>query len=236
VEVEKRSGVIRVRRLDRLNAVKQHGVRPGTWQARKSELTRQDTLDAAVRCLVKYGYAGTSTTTIAREAGISRGAATHHFPTKRALVEAAIEQLADRRRRDFRERIQAIRAHTADPTAGLDGYWDHLRSPETRAFQQVLIVARTDPELAEIVGPRVAQFERAWTREVYDLFPEWRDAGPAFEQAMNLSQFLMEGMAMHDWVVGQSARYDQVRHWLADQVRFLLRDSQPTSHPRGRYA
>jgi AcrR family transcriptional regulator len=54
-------------------------------------------LEATVECLVERGFAGTSTTLVSERAGVSRGAQLHHFPTKNALVVAAVEHLTDKR-------------------------------------------------------------------------------------------------------------------------------------------
>ena len=43
-------------------------------QATKAAQTRARLIDATVRCLVKHGYANTTTPRIAAEAGLSRGA------------------------------------------------------------------------------------------------------------------------------------------------------------------
>ncbi|HWE54017.1 MAG TPA: helix-turn-helix domain-containing protein [Acidimicrobiales bacterium] len=44
--------------------------------------TRDALLDAALDCLIERGYAETTTIETARQAGVSRGAQQHHFPTK----------------------------------------------------------------------------------------------------------------------------------------------------------
>ncbi|HEX2794729.1 MAG TPA: TetR/AcrR family transcriptional regulator, partial [Croceicoccus sp.] len=51
----------------------------GTMQAAKAAQTRKRLIDATVRCLVKYGYAKTTTPRVATEAGLSRGAMMHHY-------------------------------------------------------------------------------------------------------------------------------------------------------------
>src|SRR5215470_16496508 len=61
-------------------------------QAERSAATQARLLDAALQCLVELGYAGTTTTVVAERAGVSRGAQLHHFPTRAALVAAAVEQ------------------------------------------------------------------------------------------------------------------------------------------------
>ena len=59
-----------------------------SWQAEKSLNTRSQILEAGIECLVEYGYAETKTERIAKGAGVSRGAMTHHFPSRAELFQA----------------------------------------------------------------------------------------------------------------------------------------------------
>jgi AcrR family transcriptional regulator len=64
-----------------------HG-RPRRTQAERSAEATDKLLAAASACLVRHGYAATSVTEIAAEAGMSRGALQHHFETKADLLFA----------------------------------------------------------------------------------------------------------------------------------------------------
>ena len=52
------------------------------WQAKKSAMTREAILEAAIHCIIDHGYAQTTTSLIADHANVSRGAMTHHFPSR----------------------------------------------------------------------------------------------------------------------------------------------------------
>lgn len=60
-------------------------------QAERSEETRTRILKAASHLIRKRGYARFRTAEVSAEAGLSRGAQLHHFPTKDALVVATLE-------------------------------------------------------------------------------------------------------------------------------------------------
>jgi AcrR family transcriptional regulator len=62
-------------------------------QAERSESMRRRILDAAVDVLAAKGYAGFRTADVAELAGVSRGAQTHHFPSKDELVVAVVEHV-----------------------------------------------------------------------------------------------------------------------------------------------
>ncbi|MDX1693655.1 MAG: TetR/AcrR family transcriptional regulator [Ketobacteraceae bacterium] len=171
---------------------------PAGWQAQKSAATQNLILDAAITCFIETGYAKTTTAKIARRAGLSRGAMLHHFPSRLALVNAAVEYLHKRRLNAFREAVSRIAAdHPNRIRAGIDVYWEHLTSPLFVAFHELSVAARTDQELHNILVPAVAGFDEAWYEMARELFPEWKQTGEVFDLAMDLTQNLMEGMALN---------------------------------------
>jgi AcrR family transcriptional regulator len=81
-------------------------------QAERSESTRRRILDAAVDVLAVKGYAGFRTADVAQIAGMSRGAQTHHFPSKDELVVAVVEHVFRRAAELGKKR--AHRVHSVD--------------------------------------------------------------------------------------------------------------------------
>jgi AcrR family transcriptional regulator len=119
----------------------------GRTQQERSAAMRTRLLDATVDCLVRYGYAGTTTTRVTELAGVTRGAQVHHFPTRADLLAAAVRHLAARRAELAYERIDAVR-RAADPIdAGLDLMWAVHQGPIQFATVELWVAARTDPEL-----------------------------------------------------------------------------------------
>ena len=208
-------------RAERSDAASSGPGQPG-WQAEKSALMRQQILEAAIRCFVKLGYARTTTTEIAQEAGVSRGAMVHHFSNKERLIKAAVEHLHDRRVASFRDAIANIDPKSDRQTEGIERYWDLLSDPTFVAFHELTFAARTDPTLEAIVGPAVREFEAEWYEQAKQSFPEWADTGRLFDLAMDLTQFLMEGMAIHSMMDDNSARYQRLRRYLVNRLKEIL--------------
>lgn len=75
-------------------------------QAERSGETRGRILDAAVALLGERGYAGLRTGDVALAAGVSKGAQTHHFPSKDALVVAVVEHVFLRATEQARQRAR----------------------------------------------------------------------------------------------------------------------------------
>src|SRR4051794_27142103 len=86
-------------------------------QEQRSAATQRLLLDATVECLVKHGYAGTTTTRVSELAGVSRGAQVHHFATKDELVVAAVRYLAEQQAQQVLARpdLPDLLAGSADP-------------------------------------------------------------------------------------------------------------------------
>ena len=93
-------------------------------RVRNGLLTRRRVLEAAIVCLVRDGYAATTTAGVAEVAGVSRGALMHQFQTREELVAAAVEHLAVRRREELAGRVAGLPAGDGRVGAVLDLMWE----------------------------------------------------------------------------------------------------------------
>lgn len=197
----------------------------GTWQAEKSAMTRKAVLDATIRCFLKLGYANTTTSKIADEAGLSRGAMLHHFPSRDKLIAATVDHLNAIRIQNYRDLIQAIDPNATDRIdLGIDAYWKHLTSDSFVAFHELIIASRADHELENILIPKIKEFETEWAENTRRLFPEWEPTGEILELAMDLTQYLMEGMAVSKMTMThhQEERMDRLLKFLKARLRDIF--------------
>lgn len=136
-------------------------------QEERTRVMRLRLMAATVDSLVELGWAGTTTTVVSQRAGVSRGAQLHHFPSKQALVVAAVEHLADRRRDEMRDTAESL----TDP-GRIRGVLEILSaqfvSPVFFAALELWVAARTDADLREAVGP----LERRIGRETHSYAVE----------------------------------------------------------------
>ena len=79
-------------------------------QAERTEDMRRRILDAAVDLLAQKGYAGFRTADVALAAGVSRGAQTHHFPSKDNLVVAVVAHVFARASEQGSKRARRVRS------------------------------------------------------------------------------------------------------------------------------
>jgi AcrR family transcriptional regulator len=79
-------------------------------------------LEAAIRCLGREGYAGTSLQRIADEAGVQKRMVLYYFGSRERLMATALERLADRFLGDLQEAVGGL----TDPAAVVDALFDAL--------------------------------------------------------------------------------------------------------------
>jgi AcrR family transcriptional regulator len=163
-------------------------------QAQKSAATRARLIDATIRCIIRYGYARTTTPRVAEEAGLSRGAMLHHFENGGALMQAAIAELHEKRLRAFRRSADNT---VHDVRRLVRAYWKQVSGQTFTAFHELALAARTDGDLAGILMPAQEEFRRRWYSAAIEMFPEWQGDRARFDLALALSQNVLEGMAIN---------------------------------------
>jgi AcrR family transcriptional regulator len=117
-----------------------------TQEQRRAE-TQGRLLDATIECLAELGWAGASTTEVARRAGVSRGAQQHHYPTKMSLVAAALEHLLERHRIAYERAFAVLPDDRRNVAGALDLLWDTFRQAPSLALMELAMAARTDEAL-----------------------------------------------------------------------------------------
>jgi len=192
----------------------------GTLQAAKAAQTRKRLIDSTIQCLIKYGYNKTTTLKVAEEAGLSRGAMMHHFENGSALIKATVHELHEKRLRAFRRAVEKPE-HKVDEL--IAAYWQQVQTPAFIAFHELAVAARTDKDLASILIPLQKEFRQRFDQQADDLFTEWRSSPEQFHLAMDLSQTILEGMAVALQTGAMSV--DQTKpmlKYLEKQIRDLM--------------
>ncbi|WP_297006305.1 TetR/AcrR family transcriptional regulator [uncultured Corynebacterium sp.] len=140
---------------------------PREPQQDRSRETRRRLLDAALATLTDHGLTATTVSGVAQRAGVSRGAAQHHFPTRDALVEATIDEFFAERTHQLRNAVAALRpgAEGASVTEVLDLVFGFFSDSLFHAAVQVWAGAASDAQLKAVILPA----EERYSREVYQL-------------------------------------------------------------------
>ncbi|MGW6389482.1 TetR/AcrR family transcriptional regulator [Streptomyces sp. NPDC055103] len=175
----------------------------------RSRATRQRLLEAAVACLAERGWAGSTVAVVAERAGVSRGAAQHHFPTREDLFTAAVEYVAE-------ERSQALRGlPSRDRTEAVEALVDLYTGPLFRAALHLWVAASGEDQLRD----RVTELEARVGRESHRIAVEVLGADESrpgvretvqglldMARGLGLATLLTDDRARRERVVAQWAR------------------------------
>jgi AcrR family transcriptional regulator len=138
-------------------------------------LRRESLLEAALELAAGRDLTGLSVRDIARHAGVSEGLLYHYFPTKDALLEAAIQRAADALTEAV-DRVAQAPPSTA-LAAGVKALLDHIERDPTG--WRAVLQAHTG-SLAEI-GAAVEEHSRRLTLKLLDI----ETASPLLQAALD---------------------------------------------------
>lgn len=117
-------------------------------QAERTAEMRARLIQAAITCLFRTGYTSTTVSAVADEAGVSRGAMTHHFKAKTdlmlAVVQSIFESDSDAYNQTILEMTPAVWLARLPQTM-----WGVMSRPSGIAVMEIMLASRSDPELGE---------------------------------------------------------------------------------------
>ncbi|AEB47675.1 MULTISPECIES: TetR/AcrR family transcriptional regulator [Micromonospora] len=198
-------------------------------QQERSRATQARLLEATLDCLVEHGWSGTTTTVVAQRAGVSRGAQLHHYPTRAALVTAAVVHLTERRAAELRGEAETL------PTGPdrLDRVVDLLAAAFTGplfvAALELWVAARTDAELRAALLPLEARVGREMYRLTVELLGV-DERRPGVREAVQATLDLLRGLGVANLLSDDSARRTALLHAWKHQLAALL---TPAADPPG---
>ncbi|MDX3238314.1 TetR/AcrR family transcriptional regulator [Streptomyces sp. ME03-5709C] len=187
-----------------------------TPQQDRSRATRQRLLEAAVACLAERGWAGSTVTAVAERAGLSRGAAQHHFPTREDLFTGAIEFVAEQWLVALREHVPVLPGEGPPRTHAVVGMVvDLYTGPIFRAALHLWVAAADEERLR----PRVTALETRIGRDAHRLAVEMLDADeavPGVRETVQATLDMARGLGLANLLGDDSVRRAGiVRAWSA---------------------
>jgi AcrR family transcriptional regulator len=190
-------------------------------QQERSRATQARLLEATVECLVEHGWSGTTTTVVAAHAGVSRGAQLHHYPTKAALVMAAVEHLAERRAAEIRAEAAALPAGPGRLDQVIDMLAAVFTGPLYVAGLELWVAARTDPELRGALVPLEARVGREMHRLTVELLGA-DERAPGVREAVQATLDLLRGLGVANLLSDDSARRTALLNTWKRQLATML--------------
>ncbi|WP_238421366.1 TetR/AcrR family transcriptional regulator [Gordonia sp. 'Campus'] len=203
-------------------------------QQERSRLTRERLLRSTVDVLAVDGWAAATVAAVAERAGVSRGAAQHHFPTREALITAALEQVFEDLTRaagvdptPSSEPVDEVTANQVTPARivrAVQRAVDVYTGTEFKAALQVWAAAASDPALRRMILPLEAKFARAAHQRTMAAM----GVSPDDETGFRLVQATLDmarGLGLADTLSDDSARRALVVDtWSAQLVAALGSD------------
>lgn len=132
---------------------------------------------AATRQLILNGFAGLSIQRIVAEAGVSKGALFHHFPTKNHLIAAAFGDLLATFEQELNQLGQRLRRNEIGQTDFVRHVVETFASDMFIGSMEIALAIRVEPDLSELVSEAVHKWRVGlnafWTATFsLDLPPE----------------------------------------------------------------
>ena len=206
-------------------------------QADRTARSRELILDATIECLLREGYAATTTVRVQALAGVTRGRLLHHFPSKQDLLTAAVARLGEKRLSrkleaddEFARRLEATMPAAEDVGARSDWavqmLWTGLMHGSFFSALELWTASRTDDELAVSVRDHeriVLDRVRGNARELFG--PEVTKRS-GYDAVFTMVFASMRGMAVTYTFSGRDPREEPMISTWQSTVRKLLLDEE----------
>ncbi|MDA0566882.1 TetR/AcrR family transcriptional regulator [Streptomonospora sp. S1-112] len=182
-------------------------------QQRRSRATRQRLLEAAVECLAETGVAASTLGAVAERAGVSRGAAQHHFGTREHLLTEALRYMSGARLEELRRCGARLPEGPGRIEAAVTMLIDTYNGTEFDAAVQLWAAAAGDPALREHVLPLEDHVGREAHRVAVELLGA-DESRPGVRETVQATLDLARGLGLADLLTDDSARRGRiVRQW-----------------------
>jgi AcrR family transcriptional regulator len=189
-------------------------------QQDRSRATRQKLLEAALDSLAAVGYSATTVAVIAARAGVSRGAAQHHFPTRADLFAAAVEYMTEVRLAEIRQQATGLPSGAERTEAIIGLLADVYAGPLFRAALHLWVAASTEETLRQQIVRLESHVGRQVHRTLLEVL-EVDERTPGVRETVQGVLDMVRGLGLADLLTDDSARRRGiVRQWakIVDQT------------------
>lgn len=182
-------------------------------QQERSRTTRRRLVEASVESLAEFGWNGTTVAAVAQRAGVSRGAAQHHFRTREDLVTAAVEYLGEFQVAELRRQAENLPSGETRIQHVVDMLLDLYTCPTFRAALQLWVVASTDEALRATLVPLQARVGREAHRLAVDLLGV-DESQPGVREMVQSTLDLARGLGLANILADDTRRRRRIaRQW-----------------------
>ena len=190
-------------------------------QAERSAEATERLLAAASACLTRHGYAATSITEIAEQAGLSRGALQHHFETKADLLFAVFARFSA----SLVAALDSVDPGLPVPAraqAMVDALWGRFGDPGDGAMLELMVGSRSEVLLWKRVCRRRDSDAQALRAVMERLFADTGHPATYLHQTLGFATATLRGMALYRMFVSDPDFYANGTSWLGGALAARL--------------
>lgn len=189
-------------------------------QSDRTEAMRARLLNATLELISEQGWTGASMQKICARAGVSRGAQTHHFPTRESLLIASVQEILTRHQRYLDDELADGERSQFSLTDFLEFLWDACFNDNLVAcWMEAMVAARHDETLRQ-AARRTDQKSLMAIREAGIRIARQNQSRPTdidskTADIIELTIYLLRGMVVQDGVHTAKQQQERLyRLWL----------------------
>ena len=191
-------------------------------QQDRSRVTRARLLEAAITCLAELGYHASTVAVVAERAGVSRGAAQHHFPTRDDLFTAAMEHVTHVRAEELRRELDELTGGRPSTAQVVDLTFSLYSGTLFRAALALWVAAAAESALREQIVPLEARIGREIHRVVVSLLGV-DERTPGVREIVQATLDLARGLGLANLLTDDSRRRSRIAAQWARTLELTLR-------------
>ena len=161
-------------------------------QQAKSIRARDAICEATIGLLVEFGYAETSLNRVAANAGFSKGALQHHYPSKEDLISATLNRLLERPFKRARNPVKNAEE------ALMVAWTKYINTPAYRALLEIFNAARTDDLLQTRIADELLDWGRALDEQSLEQYEAISGDDDEVVMLLNMTRSFMRGLLVQE--------------------------------------
>lgn len=187
-------------------------------QEQRSEDTRLALMKATLHLLLTQGYTRLTTIDVAREAGLSRGALTHHFKSKEDLVVQSIEHQLRTVTADLSAFVEGGTSSFTSSREIVDYLWNLMAGGLFYTTMEYLPEARHNDGFRTRLIPVVQEFHAA-IDQTWQHLSQRRGLSPTRAETMlNATMCLIRGMVAQSVLRDDPAYFEAILSYWKEQL------------------
>jgi AcrR family transcriptional regulator len=202
----------------------------GRTHAERSSDTRDKVIQAAIRCIAKYGYRQATVTRIAELSGVSWGGIQHQFGNKAAIIQAVLDETLD----EFVMGVQSISTQDDQLETRVkvlvEGAWRLVNRPGFLAFLEIVLSHRHEPPKRNPAWRYTARVSKVMIAVWDHLFGALELSEEQVRTARRVTFSSLTGMAVESVVRTDSPSFERPLEVLQQNILRLLREPSASKH------